>query len=1011
MIAAMHIPYVSAVFGNLSNSWSAGPFYLDYTVMESGFDLGLYNNQMLEFDPEMHGKLDFPALVDYEVVNPSTGAVIESGNDSVINYLPGQEIRIDFPCQYDFMDVIPSYSISNEFTNHTYDSIAFDFLFDMLAFNVGVEPLTVIPEICIPIYVPCGPWYCVVCDWCHDGDICTPEVAFDGFDFGFGPLVHWQPNLYNTSYDWVDNTWELDGFNGFEGLNAIRLEPAKFSVTSIHNNVLCHGEASGDASAIVSNGNPPYLYEWDNGESQSSHQTTHSVGELLAGTHYVSVTDANGCMVFTSFVVEEPIAPLSVNVDLLNPTCNGFSNGEITLALEGGTSPYNYVWSNGEITNNLSGLTAGEYTVTVTDANGCVIIESFVLIEPEELQIEILKQDVNCSDGNSGSLQAIVSGGITPYSYVWGNGETESQIQDLFAGTYNLTVTDFNGCTLTEAYEVLEPSEPLVVSPSIVDVLCNGDASGSISLEITGGTQPYVCNWYNSENIWLNETSGELTDLIAEDYSVNVTDANGCSEFLEINISEPDAFEYTAYLTHALCYGESTGAIELDLSGATPPYTYEWSNGETSEDLEEIAAGLYTLTITDANGCVYELQEEITKPDEPLVSEIVVQDVFCYGEKTGAISVETQGGTSPYTYLWNNGSIESSQNNIEAGIYTVTVTDGNGCQHYTGGEVNQTEAPLSLESVVVNAACFGSSNGQVELSINGGTLPYRIVWDDYEYLINNNLHSLSNLESGEYQVSVLDFNNCYINGEFVIDQPLEVSISFETGIVSCFGGEDGFANSSISGGTSPYAYQWSNGQTEENLINVSAGEYVLSIVDIQDCQYSAKVDIESMSEIEIAYEIKNKTCFDVDDASIKVFVSGGTEEYVYLWSNGAVSKDINDLAAGNYSLIVTDGNYCEQFVDVFIPESTYECLNIPSTFTPNGDGVNDTWILRNIFAYPDASVQVYTQTGQVVFESNGAYQPWDGNYNGEQLPAAVYYYIVNLNDGTDSFTGTVTILR
>ncbi|MGM0651048.1 MAG: hypothetical protein ACQES1_11165, partial [Bacteroidota bacterium] len=161
-IGALNIPYVSAFFANLSNSWSSGPFYLNYTLMEAGFSLGLHNKQHLTLTPEMYGKLDFPTKIDYRIINPSNGAVLHEDYDSIINYKPGEEVRIDYPCHYDFMDVIPSFSMENEFRNHTYDSIAFDFVFEALTFNVGVESMTVVPEICVPIYYPCGPWYCPV---------------------------------------------------------------------------------------------------------------------------------------------------------------------------------------------------------------------------------------------------------------------------------------------------------------------------------------------------------------------------------------------------------------------------------------------------------------------------------------------------------------------------------------------------------------------------------------------------------------------------------------------------------------------------------------------------------------------------------------------------------------------------------------------------------------------------------------------------------------------------------
>lgn len=1011
MIGALNIPYVSAVFGNLSNSWTTGPFYLNYTIMDAGFDLGLYNNQRLSFEPEMHGKLDFPALVDYRVINPSNGAVLETGLDSVINYQPGQEIRIDFPCEYDFMDVTPSYHMENEFTNHTYDSIAFDFVFDMLSFNVGVQALTVIPEICIPIYKPCGPWYCPVCDWCHDGDLCTPAVTFNGYNAGFGPLVHWQPNLYNTSYNWVNDSWEMQGFNEFENLAPIRIEPAKFSVSTTHVDVLCHGDNTGEATAFVVNGKPPYTYEWSNGESSFSHQTSASISNLSAGTHYVEVTDNNGCIVFASFIVEEPNAPLSAQAELTNPLCNGEANGEITMTVSGGTPDYTYQWSNGETTQNISDLIAGTYTLTITDDNLCSFTASYTLTEPDALALDLITNDVSCNGGNSGSIETQVSGGVTPYTYAWSNGELTASLNDVSAGTYSVTVTDENGCTISASTEINEPAEPLNIVVNTENVLCNGGATGNIYVTVTGGTEPYNFMWYDNEGSWLNYNGNALENIVAGDYMVQVTDANDCVETENMTIQEPEAFDYTLDITNVLCYGESTGAIDVSPTGGTLPYTYLWSNGMSDEDISDVPAGEYSLTITDANACEYIIEAEIEQPDNPLVSTVSTESVACYGDETGSVSVSTSGGTPPYSYLWSTDATEQSLSGLAAGIYSVTITDSHGCENYTGGEVRQPDAPLSLTSSTLDVSCFGGDDGFIKLDINGGTLPYRIQWDDNEYLINNALFELTSLVTGEYNISILDANNCKLNDSFFIDQPNDVEITITSEMVSCFEGSDGYAIAEVNGGTTPYAYMWSNGQNQAELINVSAGNYQLTVSDAQDCEYQSEVEIDSWPEIIVDYTITEMTCRDVDDAAIDVTVSGGTDEFIFVWSNGAVTEDISELPAGDYSLTITDGNQCEEFIDVYIEQSTNECLNIPSSFTPNGDGYNDTWVLRNIDAYPEAHVQVYEQTGRMVFESTGSYQAWDGKFNGNQVPATVYYYIIDLKDGSEVKTGSLTILR
>ncbi len=1011
-IGALNIPYVSAFFANLSNSWSSGPFYLNYTLMEAGFGLGLHNKQHLTLTPEMHGKLDFPTKIDYRIINPSNGAVLEADYDSVINYIQGQEIRIDFPCHFDFMEVVPSFYMENEFRNHTYDSIAFDFIFEALTFNIGVESMTVVPEICVPVYYPCGPWYCPVCDWCYDGDVCTPAVVFDGYDAGFGPLVDLQPNLFNISYDWVDNTWEMQGFNSFENQDPITLEPNKFTVDATGVDVLCYGESTGEATANVTNGRPPYLYQWSNGVSHSTHQDNHTVDDLAAGTHYVSVYDDNGCMEFAPVTINEPEYPLSIEANTVDLTCYNSDDGSIDVTTSGGTPSYDFAWSNGESIESVQGLQAGTYTLTITDDNGCTLTESFTITQPEPLNLSFNTTDVECMGDNTGTAEAIVTGGITPYIYDWSNGETGSLIDSLSSGHYDVTVTDENGCTISDGVDILEPDNPLVVTDSVSDVLCYGENSGSITLDITGGTEPYSCAWYIvEEDIWLNETSHVLTDIYAGNYTVIVTDAQGCDVQLHTSVSEPPAFESQALVTDVLCFGNASGAIEINLSGGTEPYSFTWSNGDTTQNINNLEAGMYSLTITDNNGCTYLQEAEVTQPDAPITSTVSTEDVRCYGDSTGQISVETTGGTSPYTYEWSNGYVTDSLTDIPAGIYSLTVTDANNCLHYTGGEINEPDAPLSISYSTSDVSCFGYSDGHIEINAEGGTIPYAIIWDDDEYIMNNELYRIHDIKAGTYNFYLVDANDCKISNTFTIEEPDAINISFDTGVVSCYGGSDGYVTSLIEGGTEPYEYNWSNGSNDQNLTNVTAGTYYFTLTDNQSCEQDTSVEVETFPEIITEYVVEPKSCKDKDDASIMLSVSGGTGDFVYEWTTGDHAPNINKLASGSYGVTVTDENNCEKILDILVPDNDTECLYIPSSFTPNGDGYNDTWVIRNIEAYPSALVQVYAQDGRLLLEANGNYSPWDGQYNGKDVPSGTYYYIVNLNNGDEPYKGSLTILR
>lgn len=1010
-IGALNIPYVSQLFGNLTNSWNNGPFSLSYTLLDAGFDLGLHNKQYLRFDPEMYGKLEFPDKIDYRVVDPYNGSVISSGYDSVINYQPGQDVKIDFPCHYDFMDVVPSFRMENQFSNHTYDSISFDFVFKALSFEVNVKPTVVVPEVCVPTYKACGPRWCRVCKWCKSGEICTPPVKFDGYNASFGPLVEITPNLYNTHYDWVNNSWEMQGFNSYDSLAPIYLEPADFNLSTVSSNVLCHGGNSGQATATVSNGRPPYTYHWSNGVNYNTHQNNHSVNNLSAGTHYVSVTDDNGCMVFTDINISQPEKPLTMDTSVNHLSCNNSGDGKINVATKGGTSPYSFMWSGGQTTDSISGLSAGNHTIVITDANGCSLSETFYVTQPQELSVVIDSENVLCHGDSTGVAEAIVSGGTTPYYYNWSNGDTTSVNNNIAAGVYELTVTDQKGCTASESINIVQPSDSLVLDTIVNDVLCNGDNTGSIEVLPSGGQNPYTYSWYNENDILLNQTSNILDSIQAGTYTCIAEDINGCSEEVTVTIKEPAKFEYNISVTDVLCYGDATGMIDITLSGATPPFTYAWSDGSTNEDLDSVKAGIYDLSITDDNNCQYTINATISQPEEPLKSVVEIQNVRCYGFTDGKIEVNTSGGTEPYTYIWSDSTTTAEVTNVPAGVYSVTVTDAHACINYSGGEVKQPDAPLDMTSTIADASCFGYNDGSILVEISGGTIPYNIVWDDDEFVVNNKLHKLKNLGAGIYNIILKDKNDCSFKETYKVEQPLPVNITFQTGIVSCFGGSDGYIETEVSGGTTPYIYDWSNGSQNEDPDNLSAGVHYLELTDNHNCIVDTSVTIDSYPPLIVDYSIKPKSCKDKEDAGIEVFPSGGTEEFNYTWSNGEKSKDVYGLDAGNYSLTVTDTNSCVKIIEVDIRDNDLKCINIPTSFTPNGDSYNDKWVIRNIDTYPDALVQVYRKDGRLVFEADGSYEPWDGKFEGKDLPSGTYYYVVNLKNEDDPYTGSLTILR
>jgi hypothetical protein len=396
-----------------------------------------------------------------------------------------------------------------------------------------------------------------------------------------------------------------------------------------------------------------------------------------------------------------------------------------------------------------------------------------------------------CFGGNNGAVDLTVSGGVTPYTYVWNNGATTQDISSLIAGTYTVTVTDANSCTKTISATVTQPSAPLALTETHVNVLCFGNATGSIDLSVTGGTTPYTYAWSNSA------TTQDLANLVAGTYTVTVTDANACTKTLSATITQPSAgLTASATTVNSTC-GNANGSVDLTVTGGTSPYTYLWSNNATTQDLSNVLAGTYTVTVTDNNGCTKTTSATVNNTGGPSLSETHV-NVLCYGNNTGSIDLSVSGGTAPYTYAWTGGTTTQDRSNLVAGTYCVTVTDANACSATVCVNITQ-PADLVLSETHVNLLCYGTSTGSIDLSVTGGVSPYTYAWAGGATTQDRN-----GLMAGTYTVTVTDANNCSKTLSATITQPTDISPVFLTNHVTCFGGNNGSIDLSVSGGTPGY---------------------------------------------------------------------------------------------------------------------------------------------------------------------------------------------------------------
>jgi hypothetical protein len=439
--------------------------------------------------------------------------------------------------------------------------------------------------------------------------------------------------------------------------------------------------------------------------------------------------------------------------------CHNGATGTATGSATGGTAPYIYAWSNGENTSFIDSLLAGNISLSITDAGGCIANLNAFISQPAPVVATTTNTNNLCYGQSAGNISVVANGGVAPYSYLWNTGSTLTFINNLPAAPYFVQITDGNGCTTTFSDTVYQPANSITVASTVVDNICFGEANGAIDITIAGGSAPYQHLW-NTGLI-----TEDLTNLLAGQYTVTVVDNNGCLLMQTIAVNQPiGPITIIGNTTAASCVATNTGAIDVTASGPNGPFTYLWSNGSTNEDQINLAAGNYSLTLTNANGCTSTASYVITEP-LPLITTATLVQVSCFNASNGAINQTVTGGTAPYTYSWTNGQTTEDLTNIPSGTYLVTITDANGCSTTASYTVNQpTNYSVSLSPQ--NVLCFGGNSGQVFSTVTGGTAPYTYLWNS-----GANTPNLTALTAGNYTLTVTNaLNGCASNSVVTVSQ-------------------------------------------------------------------------------------------------------------------------------------------------------------------------------------------------------------------------------------------------
>ncbi len=862
----------------------------------------------------------------------------------------------------------------------------------------------------------------VGCNGDNDGAIdITVSGGTPGYTFSWsnGATTEDISNLTAGNY----SVTITDALNCTHTENFTVTEPDVLAVSGDVTDVTIAGNSDGAIDITVSGGTAPYSYAWTTSDGSGLVPTDEDQTGLTAGTYQVTVTDAHHCSVDATFAVSEP-GSLTITGTATDVTCNGGTDGAVDITVGGGVPPYGYSWSNGATSEDLTGVAAGTYTVTVTDKNGATIGSSYTVGEPTAITITSTVTDAQCNGSDDGGVSITVTGGTPPYTYSWSNGAITKDISGVTAGTYAVTVTDDAGCMQNAAFTVGEPAIISIV-PAITNVSCNGSNDGIIDITVGGGTPPYSFSWSNGA------TTEDITGLTAGSYTVTVTDAHGCTQTGTYAVNEPAALDISGNVTDVTIAGNNDGAIDITVTGGTEPYSYAWSTSDgsglvpTDEDQTGLTAGTYQVTVTDDNGCTLDATYTVTEP-AALTLDGTVTDVTCNGDMDGAIDITVTGGVEPYTFSWSNGESSEDLTGLSGGTYTVTVADANGAS-IEGTYIVNEPAALMITAVDVTdiTGCPGSANGALAIHASGGMPPLEFSIDGGSTWLTDSV--FTGLETGDYEVSVLDAHGCSVMGNsYTLTDPPGVNIT-EVPVteITCPGSADGSLVILVAGGAGPYSYSIDGGTTfwpDSLFSDLPPGNYDIAVKDGgSGCIVNGNtIMLADPDPISINEPAIDPTCPGFREGAIMVTATGGTGTLSFLLLNdeGAPvdsSKDagnFENLDIGTYTIRVDDENRCGPVSRTAeIPQAENCELVIYNAFSPNGDGKNEEWHIRGIQAYPNCVVKVFNTWGNQVFSSKGYTQPWDGTYNGKTLPAGTYYYIIELEPGGKTYSGSVNIVK
>ena len=720
-------------------------------------------------------------------------------------------------------------------------------------------------------------------------------------------------------------------------------------VVTVNSDTICQGQS------LLLTASGATTYSWSTGATASSF----TVNPSSSASYIVTGTTA-GCSSRDTAIVT--VSPTMVALTThTNVSCFGGSDGTATATITGGIPGYTYSWNTSPLqtTSQAANLSRGTYAVTIKDRAGCSATSSAIITEPPLLTATVVVSNAECNS-NDGSATVTASGGTQSYTYSWNTTpvQTTTQATNLPAGTYTVTIMDTKSCTTTASATIVELLG-ISLATTETNVRCNGGSDGTASVTATGGSPGFTYNW-NTVPI---QTAAQAVNLKVGTYTVTVTDVNGCAATTSASITQPSLITATTISTNVKCNGGNDGTATVTATAGTPGYSYSWNTSpeQTTVQATNLKAGTYIVTVTDANGCKIAASATVTEPPL-LTAAATATNVSCNGGSNGTTSVTASGGTPSYSYAWSTSPVQTTFQaiNLQAGIYTVTVTDVNNCTTTTSATVIEPSL-LTATAISTNVSCNGGSNGTATVTTTGGTPGYSYSWNTNPLQTSG---QAIQLKAGTYIVTVTDANGCTTTSNASVTEPTPLSATTITTNVRCKNGSDGTATVTASGGTPGYSYSWNSNpiQTVAQAINLQAGSYTVTVTDANNCTHSISATITEPSPMVLNSTLVNPTCLIGGTATASV--AGGTSPYSYSWNSTPIqtTSTANNLSAGNYILFVTDANNCQSTLPII--------LTAPPM--PLADFTFSTGCLGNANEFKDKS--------SVPGSANSAITSWEWNF-------------------------------